>query len=208
MAGDRALHALCEWLLAGPQHAASGTIRLRVTDDGIATVAQPHIELTAVAVRVGGREVAICGTIAELAQACGLPLGRPDVTYRDPVPADPDTGLRWDSAGFREAMAWYRPGRDALLRLRPDETPTLWPEHMDLAIRSDDVNYGVAPADGHSPVPYAYIGPDLTGSADDPFWNAPFGASVPIGALVGADAEATSRAIEGFFREGAHRLAG
>ena len=38
----RALHGVAEYLLAGPQYRASGTIRLRVSDGGFATVAEPE----------------------------------------------------------------------------------------------------------------------------------------------------------------------
>ena len=38
VAARRALHVVGEYLLAGPQHRTSGTIRLHVTDTGFATV--------------------------------------------------------------------------------------------------------------------------------------------------------------------------
>ena len=40
--------------------------------------------------------------------------------------------------------------------------PVLWPEHFDLAIDVDEVNYGVSPGDGYHGAPYAYVGPWLS----------------------------------------------
>jgi len=54
----------------------------------------------------------------------------------------------------------------------------LWPEHFDLGIAVDEVNYGISPGDDGHATPYAYVGPwtQRTG----PFWNAPFGALYPL----------------------------
>lgn len=198
-----AVHAICEWLLAGPQHATSGTIRLRVGDHGLATTAQPDVELGEAGLRVGNRTVPVLGTVADVAEAAGLPLGRPDVHYRDPVPAGPGSDLDFDPVDFRQIHQWYLLGRDALLDFQPGEIPVLWPEHMDVAIRYLGVNYGVAPPDSAVPVPYAYVGPDQMG--DDPFWNAPFGAAVPVGDFIAADPSRSAAAIADFFREGLDR---
>ena len=62
----------------------------------------------------------------------------------------------------------------------------LWPEHFDIAIRVDDVNYGVSPGDDYLNEPYAYVGVDPV--PDDEFWNAPFGAARPLADLVGVEA--------------------
>jgi hypothetical protein len=49
----------------------------------------------------------------------------------------------------------------------------LWPEHFDIGISVDEVNYGVSPGDVHIPEPYAYVGPwhPRVGT----FWNTGFG---------------------------------
>jgi hypothetical protein len=39
-------------------------------------------------------------------------------------------------------------GHDALAAFAPGESPVLWPEHFDVAIRVHDVNFGVSPGDG------------------------------------------------------------
>jgi len=73
----------------------------------------------------------------------------------------------------------------------------LWPEHFDVAIRVDDVNYGVTPGDQHVPEPYAYVGPDEV--SDDPFWNASFGATLLLGHAPSVEA------IVAFFTSGRER---
>lgn len=172
------LHTAAEWLLAGPQFAASGTVRLRVTANGIATVAAPDLELNGVGLRHDEWTAPYAGTVASLAGAVGIVCQRPEVTYHDPVPGGPDTELRPDQAELEAIFAVYGLGQDALAAFAPGERITLWPEHFDLAVRTGDVNYGVSPGDGFSPTPYAYVGPNAHGR--DAFWNAPFGAALPM----------------------------
>jgi hypothetical protein len=71
--------------------------------------------------------------------------------------------------------------------------PVLWPEHFDLAVTVDEVNYGVSPGDTYLDEPYAYVGPWQARTG--PFWNAPFGAARPLSELGDADA------VAGFFTE-------
>ena len=79
-----------------------------------------------------------------------------------------------DPAAAAELADWLARGDQALRALAPDVEPVLWPEHFDLGIQLDEVNYGISPGDAGHPRPYAYVGPwkPRTG----PFWNAPFGA--------------------------------
>jgi len=72
------------------------------------------------------------------------------------------------------------------------------PEHFDVAIRVQDMNFGVSPGDGFIEEPYAYVG-IASPPAGDMFWNAPFGAAVPLREL--PDARAATR----FFSEGRDR---
>ena len=88
-------------------------------------------------------------------------------------------------------------GDAALRTLAPDQQPVLWPEHFDVAITLDEVNYGVSPGDTGIPEPYAYVGPWTPRTGD--FWNTPFGAARPLTTL-GDD-----RAVLAFFREGQQR---
>lgn len=171
------LHTVAEWLMAGPQHAESGTIRLRATGSAVTTVAAPDIRLAAAGLTVNGVTHPLTGTVAELGATAGVPCRRPDVQYHDAVPGGPDTVLDPDPAAVAQILAAFHDGAQALAGLS-DETAVIWPEHFDLAIRTGDVNYGVSPGDSFTPRPYAYVGPDHRGSDD--FWNAPFGAYLPF----------------------------
>jgi hypothetical protein len=188
------LHTAAEWLLAGPQHAASGTIRLRVTDQGIATVADPDLELTVDGLRHDDWDAPYGGRVEALAAAVGIVCRRPEVTYHDPVPGGPETLLDPDPQELAAIFSVYRIGQEALTAFAPQERITLWPEHFDLAIRGGSVNYGVSPGDRYCAAPYAYVGPDEHG--DDPFWNAPFGASW----IIAPDTDAA--AVVAFFARG------
>lgn len=86
----RTLHGLAE-LLAGPQHRATGTMRLAVRRDGFATT-RPYGDVRLVAVertdllvlRAGSPlRLPVRGTYAELAAAAGLPLGGLQGVYAD-----------------------------------------------------------------------------------------------------------------------------
>ena len=70
----------------------------------------------------------------------------------------------------------------------------LWPEHFDLGISVDEVNYGVSPGDAGHPRPYAYVGPWTP--REGGFWNASFGALRWSDDLPDADA------VAAFFAEG------
>ncbi|HEY3691425.1 MAG TPA: hypothetical protein VGL46_14200 [Pseudonocardiaceae bacterium] len=78
--------------------------------------------------------------------------------------------------------------------------PVLWPEHFDIGISVDAVNYGVSAGESYLQEPYAYIGPHQPRSGT--FWNAPFGAARPVAALT------DTAGILRFFREGRDRAAG
>ncbi|ETK32290.1 hypothetical protein [Microbispora sp. ATCC PTA-5024] len=106
----------------------------------------------------------------------------------------PATRSRWTPGRPR---GWPRASRSARRRCSrspPGLTPVLWPEHFDLAVTLDEVNYGISPGDGHLPEPYAYVGPWTPRTG--PFWNAPFGASRPLRELGGAEA------VRAFFEQG------
>src|SRR5690606_13713074 len=81
----------------------------------------------------------------------------------------------------RELMAWFALGNDALERLRASldgdvSEIQLWPEHFDVALTADRVNYGASPGDDEHDEPYIYVAPWETRTG--PFWNEPFGASL------------------------------
>ncbi len=197
----RTLHGVAELVLAGPQHAATGEIALRVTPGGFATTAGPDLRVEGTEVHGPGGSAAIAGhTATTLAAAVGVTAttldhvysGGPGVGTDEPLIVDADAAAR-----VADALA---AGDEALSRLAPAEEAVLWPEHFDVAISIAEVNYGVSPGDAFIVVPYAYVGPWAVPAADD-FWDAPFGAARAFSELGDADA------VLAFFVEGRDRLA-
>ncbi len=171
----RALHAVAEHVLAGPQHRSSGSIELRVSPGGFRTVAEPTLAVVGTDLVHGGIAYPISGfTARELATAVRLEAGAPVDIYGDGGEVSADEPLKVDAQAARVIADAYAIGDEALRLLAPDLEPVLWPEHFDVGIRIDDVNYGVSPGDSYLPEPYAYVGVDAV-PADDPYWNAPFG---------------------------------
>jgi hypothetical protein len=189
----RALHGIGELLIAGPQHRAHGTIRLRSTPGGFGGVA--------VALRVEGTDLVwdggrapLAGTYRSLAAAAGVAPGPPEGVYHDTSGTDPDAQVVVDSASAAEIAGWFACGDAGLRAFVPEQEPVLWPEHFDLAITVDEVNYGISPGDEGHPAPYAYVGPWTP--REGPFWNASFGA------LRAATDLPDAAAVAAFFAEG------
>jgi hypothetical protein len=196
----RSLHGVAELVLAGPQYRAAGTIRLAVVPGGFATTVTPRLRAggsrvegaAGVTAAIGGRTPRAIG--AEL----GVTAGRPDGLYDGGSGVDPDEALAVDPALASVIMGALALGHDALTAFAADQAPVLWPEHFDVSIRVDEVNFGVSPGDGFSAEPYAYVGV-ASPPAGDRFWNAPFGAAAPLRDLPDASA------VNGFFAEGRER---
>ncbi len=197
----RSLHAVAELVLAGPQYRATGRLRLRVVPGGFATAFPPDVRVRGSSVEAGDNLSQISGQTARaLGARLGIAAGEPEGAYRDGcgVGIDEPLALRADHAAVvLDALAL---GDGALAAFAPGEAPVLWPEHFDVAIRVDEVNYGVSPGDGFIAEPYAYIGVGHV-PAGDAFWNAPFGAARPLRDLNGLDGTVT------FFAEGRERAA-
>ena len=194
----RSLHAVAESVIAGPQYRSDGTIRLTVTPGGFAGVSSPLRVAGTELVGPGGRWP-LRGTVRELAAAAGVTGGPPQGLYADSSGVDLDEPLNVDGAAAELLQAWFARGDAALRAFAPEATPVLWPEHFDLAISLDEVNYGISPGDAGHPRPYAYIGPSTP--LEGAFWNAPFGALRDAGGLPDA------AAVAAVFAEG-RRLAG
>lgn len=192
-----ALHGIGELLLAGPQYRRDGTIRLRVLPGAIATVTAPELRADHLNVWSGGVPVEVRGaSYLELGSRMGVTAGAPEGLYGDGSGAQPSDRPDLDPHSAQVFLdALYR-GDQALRRFAPDLTPVLWPEHFDVGVGADEVNYGVSLGDAYLDEPYMYVGPykPRTGA----FWNAPFGAAQPLAATVEEVAE--------FFAEG-RRLA-
>ncbi|BDT99078.1 hypothetical protein IFM12276_21070 [Nocardia sputorum] len=187
------LHAVAELLIAGPQFREFGTIRLGVVRGGFGGVRWPVSVVGAELVWPEGR-VLLEGTYRELARAAGFEPGPPEGVYADTTGVDPDATIEVDPSAAGLIEDWLAVGDKALRCLASGVTPVLWPEHFDLSSTLDEVNYGVSPGDDAHPGPYAYIGPWTPRTGD--FWNAPFGARRPRGAVN------TVAALLEFFEEG------
>ncbi len=198
----RALHAVAELLLAGPQHRATGHIRLLVCPSGFRTFAEPDVRVDGVDLVAAGRRLPIAGhTCAALGGATGLDVGAPHDLYHDGSGVTPDEPLHLDPASARWLTRCWTAGDEALRRLAPDQEPILWPEHFDVGIRTGDTNYGVSPGDGFLAEPYAYVTPPTPRGGT--FWNAPFGAARPMRELDNG----TPEAVLAFFSQGRERAA-
>jgi hypothetical protein len=200
----RSWHGVAELLLAAPQHARSGTIRLRVTRGGFGTVALPDLRVEgATLVHPGGGVVLDGRTPIAVAEELDLVPSSLDEVYDDGSGVLVTEVLRIDVADTLVLATALEVGDVALRRLASDvgleEEPVLWPEHLDVALAHDDVNFGVSPGDAWSAAPYAYVGPWELRRGD--FWTAPFGAARRLDELDGADG------VAAFFAEGRRRAA-
>jgi hypothetical protein len=198
----RQLRGLAESLIAGPQHRAAGTIRLAVRPDGFVGVALP--------LAVHGTEftwqdgsAALAGSPVALAEAAGVDYGPPEGVYEidDALPAD--AVLAVDPAAAELIHRSLYAGGYALKQVLPQSHPVLWPEHFDVAVTEDEVNYGVSAGDSYHATPYAYVGPwtPRTGA----FWNAPFGAMLSLDPT--RDVDGLAADVAEFIELGRARLA-
>jgi hypothetical protein len=177
----RSLHAVAELLLAGPQFEQSKSIELHVTPGGFGTTRPPDLRVDGSALAVGDRRVDLNGrTIAELADEAGVSARSLRDVYADGPDLDESMPLVVDDVAALEIARAFELGDTALARLAPERKRVLWPEHFDVGIDVDEVNYGVSPGDATSQEPYAYVGPWTFAErtvGSDPFWNTSFGAS-------------------------------
>lgn len=193
----RALHGVAELLLAGPQHRETGRIDLRVVEGGFATVAGRELRVEGDELLTGTARVPLSGrTYTEVAAEAGIEAGEPAGVYSGGPGVRPEETITFDADVLKALLQGFADGDRALREFAPDLTPVLWPEHFDVAIALDEVNYGVSPGDGYLDEPYAYVGPFEPRQGE--FWTAPFGAARPLRELDGA--------ITAFFREGRDRL--
>jgi hypothetical protein len=199
----RSWHGVAELVLAGPQYRRSGTIRLRVVPGGFATVREPDLRVDGTDLVAADRLSLDGRTCADLAGAAGADVGVPEGLYHDHSGVAADEPLRVDAAAAAHLAACFAAGDAALRALAAaagaDATPVLWPEHFDLGVTLDEVNYGLSPGDGYLGEPYVYVGPWKARRGG--FWNAPFGAARPARELPTVDA------LTEFFATGRDRAA-
>jgi hypothetical protein len=195
------LHGVAELVLAGPRYGSGGSMRLRVGTDGIRTWDDPPLLLTAGELVAGTSRVALDGsTYAAAAEALGLVAHPLEDVYRDGPHVAPDEVIALDPAHAAVVLDGLSRGDRALRDFAPSSEPVLWPEHFDVGITVDDVNYGVSPGDGFHDRPYAYVGPHAPRTGK--FWNAPFGAARSLDDLPDV------ASLVAFFTEGARAAAG
>lgn len=197
-ASRRSWHGVAELLLAGPQYRQSNTIRLRITPGGFATVDAPDLRVEGTTLVIEGERAAMPGhTCAGLSVLTGADAGPPADLYRDGSGVNADEALHFDDESIAVLASAFELGDAALRAFAPDETPVLWPEHFDVGISVDEVNYGLSLGDDFYGEPYVYVGPWRRRDGD--FWNAPFGAIRPLTELSDVDS------IVAFLAEGRDR---
>ncbi|MGF1428379.1 hypothetical protein [Kitasatospora sp. LaBMicrA B282] len=175
----RALHAVAELVLAGPQYRAAGTIRLRACPGGFATCAEPWLRVIGAELVAPGQALSLeSTTCTELGAALGLEVGAPAGLYGDGPGVATVDAIEVDPGAASLLAHAFALGDAALRGLFPDAEPVIWPEHFDIGVTADDVNYGISPGDAFQPEPYAYVGPHTARQGE--FWNAPFGAARTI----------------------------
>lgn len=206
VATRRQLHGIAEYFVAGPQYRTAGTIRLAVRPDGFAGTAVP-IAVHGTRLEWPDGAVALAGSVSGIVQASGLDFGPPPEDVYHPVaPLVLDTVLDLDERAAEAVSRSLYAGGAALKAVLPERHPVLWPEHFDVAVTDNEVNYGVSAGDDENPLPYAYVGPwDFTANArTGPFWNASFGALYPLD--LSADVDTLTTDIAEFFSRGQAHL--
>ena len=200
VATRHSLHAVAERLLAGPQY------REQRRDPAAGDAGRLRAVRRAAAGR-GGRDrrcrargFRCAAAIGDLAAALGVEAGEPADLYAEHAEFGADDELAVDPAAAALLLDWFARGDQAMRRFAPSEEPILWPEHFDLGIALDEVNYGVSPGDSGHPLPYAYVGPWTPREGE--FWNASFGAVRTAEQLPDADA------VAAFFAAGRAAAAG
>lgn len=152
----RTLHAVAELVLAGPSIGGAETSGCRFCPGGFRTVTAPDLRVIGTAVVADGQTHPIGGTAVELGAAVGVAAGGPADVYPDGCGVRVDDELVLNPDAARTILDAYETGDAALRLLAPDEEPILWPEHFDVGIRVDNINFGTSPGDGFLGEPYAH----------------------------------------------------
>ena len=211
-------------MLARRRHALCGKLGLRATPAGFGTpAAGPDHEVLRTSrgwllcERTGSTASRAAldlatATLRDAATFAEVDLDEPFEAGHDTPPVgDPTQGLAVDHAAAAVLGGWYAFAWTALDRVTTalpvaaaPSVMQLWPEHFDagcdVGVGEGRANLGASPGDTFESQPYLYVGPwgdDRPGDAA--YWNAPFGAVLPYGELVGGDAGAIA---DEFFRRG------
>ncbi|MGO9974095.1 MAG: hypothetical protein ACLP01_15100 [Solirubrobacteraceae bacterium] len=184
----RGLHAVAEQILAAARYRATGHIGLVAARGGFATppflrdgtecrLAVIGTDLVVADAR--GERSALLSTLRAAGELAELVPGAPDI-YPAATAVDLDAPLGIEPGSARTLADWFALVDEALRRLTAGGPPAaqLWPEHFDLAISLDEVNFGGSPGDADHEEPYLYVGPYAPPPVGG-FWNESFGASLP-----------------------------
>jgi hypothetical protein len=210
------VHGIAEHLLAAHERRVTGSIRLYLRDGALSTADLPigpdntvgRLELrpSFLVRHPDGLVVPVRGTFGALANELGIQFGLPDPPYPPASGCSADDEVVVDAAAAALIEDAFRLGHRALKRLS-GEQPVVWPEHLDVAVTVEGVNYGVSPGDDYLGEPYAYVGPHVPRTGE--FWNAPFGAARTITALASTRGPGDAAdAVLAFFNEGQALAAG
>lgn len=143
----RSLHRVAEHVMAAASYAAIGKIGLRPHPGGFRTQ------------EFGGGALVVEGATLDGTPLHGATLeglgGRAgaELPYAAETPFN-DEPLDVDDAAARALGNWFQFVAAAL-----PAPGQLWPEHFDLAVDVDRVNFGGSPGDDTHPEPYLYVGP-------------------------------------------------
>lgn len=223
-----ALHCVAVHVVARARATATGRFSLRVTSGGFGTPEFDHRTVRIVggwlhveSDAAGAASATACAidgaSLRELAEFAGVDLAAPlDVGHDTPPVGDVDALLQVSLEDARDLGRWYSiSGRvldqvvAAIASAGGSVTlPRLWPEHFDVAIEAEArpdrrVNLGASPGDSYHARPYWYVGPWTDDRPGDPqFWNAPFGAVLPVTSF---DFDESNRGMR-FLLQGFERL--
>jgi hypothetical protein len=187
VATRRSWHRVAEHVLAAAQFAASGTIRLRPSPGGFSTTAGiegRQLSVVGMALVVSSGNTRRSTPFSSLAALAEFAAVRPGLSgpYSPATSPDLDSPLPGAEDAAQVLAGWFARGDDALHRFaieagRPQQ-PVLWPEHFDVGVTVDQVDYGFSPGDDTIADPYVYVAPHAGPPSMHPFWNAPFGAAL------------------------------
>lgn len=184
-----AWHRVAEHVLAAGQYADTGEISLRPAPGGFQTTHNladgrrlSVVGTELVVTEAGSTRSTTLTTVRAAAEFANVSPGMPSSVYPPATPLELDAPLQINAESAQALAGWYELGDAALRRFAADAAPAgaeadliLWPEHFDLGITVDDVDYGTSPGDDEIAEPYVYVGVSPERRIADPFWNARFG---------------------------------
>jgi hypothetical protein len=200
-----AVHALAEHVLCAVRYAAVGRIGLSPASDGIVT---PAFDDRVVGLRglelvdsgPGGDRRSPVTTLQDAGRFFGVEPVAPPLWTPTTTP-DLDAPLAIDADAAGALAAWFTLVAGALTKVDQNAAPTLWPEHLDLALTVGEVTYGGSPGDAEHDQPYLYaLPPAPVPDGDRSFWNEPFGAAITY------DRVRTAHDAAAFFADAATRI--